>query len=488
MILRSLGSAAILGSSALVTIIVGLGSAKAYALLVGPGGLGNLAVFAGLVGFLGLVSGMGLGTGFVRLTGTAIKERETGTIVGNHAAMWLLYWALTTPVAVAVVVWRAPLAGRILGDPGAGWDIGILAPALMFSVASGLQMSQLSAFGKIGAVAKATASISVVGTALSIACVFVWRESGLAAAVLALNAGAWLVTSIATKSALSKEDLRGSVRALSEVMGNARALLAFGFPYTLSMVAGQGTQLLLPLLILANLDQEAVGYYRVAATLSTAYLGIVMIVLRNEYLPALSGVRQDVGEATRSTGQQLTITLSLSASMSVVLIVMSPVIVPLVYSSEFAPAVGIVTWYVFGDIIRIAALVVSYFVLVRSGSAWFLAIETTLGFALIVFTSVGIGLFGTVGIGVAQIAANSLHLLAALSISVAVSGFRPGATAFRPLVAFAAIGGGALAFVGLPPSGVRNLLIFVTVMATGLAALLTVRGWATSNRGKTEVG
>lgn len=433
-----------------------------------------MAVFIGLIGFLGLVSGMGLGTGFIRLTGNAIKARQHDDIAGNYTAVWLLFWVFTTPVAIGLLVWRDLLATRILGGVATGWEVGFLAPAFMFSVASGLQVSLMSAFGKIAGVAKATALMSVIGTASAVSCVYIWRESGLAVAVLAQTTSSWLISTAITRSALS---LESTVGTLSNIHIRAKALLAFGFPYMLSMIAGQGVQMLMPLLLVAILDEAAVGFFRVAATLSTAYLSVVMIGLRNDFLPRLSALKHDCTSATRATEQQFVITISLSASLSILLIVLAPQLVPLVYSDEFAPAVSIVVWYVLGDILRVAALIVSYFVLVKSGSIWFLVIEAVLGVALITAVYAGVSVFGVPGIGIAHVGAYGLHFAVAVILAAAVSGFRPGPYVLRTLAIFTAIGATAVFVLGFPPSSVRHLLLMSIVVLAGLIAAFSIRGW-----------
>src|SRR5256885_4249888 len=89
-----LKATAVLSSASVVSILMGLVSAKVSAVLLGPGGLGYMGLLQSLLGLSGLIAGMGVGTGLVRAGARALAEHDARQEAALRAGAWRLCWGL----------------------------------------------------------------------------------------------------------------------------------------------------------------------------------------------------------------------------------------------------------------------------------------------------------------------------------------------------------------------------------------------------------
>lgn len=392
-----LRATAILSSGSVVSILVSLVSSKVWAVLLGANGLGYMGLLQSLVGLAALVAGMGVTSGLIRAGANALgNDNYTRLAALKYASWWLL--AVFGGIALLVMVMlRVPISELMLGGPEHADSVVLMSVAVIFTLASSIQTGTLNAHHHVVALAKLGVANSLVGTALSIAIVAVWRERGIPVA---------LIVSSITGSLLAGYYLRmyvppAAVRPeRAHVVKCALELVRFGAPYTLSMVVGTGVQLILPALVLNNLDQASVGYYRAATAISVSYLGFLLVAMGQDYYPRISAVSDKPKVLADLVNQQQRLVLVLALPMILGTIALAPFIVSLIYLPEFAPAVAVLEWQLIGDLLKFSSWTMSYVILARSGSLVYFFTEliggaTTLGASLL-----GMRLFGLAGVGI----------------------------------------------------------------------------------------
>ena len=128
-----LRATAVLGSSSVVSLLVGLASAKAWAVLLGPSGLGLMGLLQSLVGLAALVAGMGIGTGLVRAGANALAQEDQARVAALRQAAWFLLGALGGLAALILTVFRVPISEWLLGGREHADSVVLIAVAVLFT-------------------------------------------------------------------------------------------------------------------------------------------------------------------------------------------------------------------------------------------------------------------------------------------------------------------------------------------------------------------
>jgi enterobacterial common antigen flippase len=378
-----------------VTIVVGLVATKALATVLGPDGIGLIGLLQSLVGMVSLVASMGIGAALVREGAVAIANENGARLGALRSAAWWLVWVLGGLSALGLVLFRDPLSRLVIGTPSQAYTVALMSAALLFGLASSVQTSLLNAHHRVAALAK-SASIGSILTAIVMIC-FVWSlgERGVGYGIVAGAVVAWVVTRY-----FYAHELRWvSATTALDVRRAASSLLHFGVPYTGSMMVGTGVQLAIPVLVLHQLGQEGVGFYRAATTISVTYLGFLLSAMSQDYYPRVSAVNADPVALNNLANQQLRLVLLLATPLVLGVLALAPFLIPIVYTPAFRPTVQILEWQLIGDILKLSSWTLAFILLAHSGSGRYFISELSAGLVTLATSWFGMRWFGLQGLG-----------------------------------------------------------------------------------------
>jgi antigen flippase len=389
---------AILGSVSVVNILCGLVSAKVSALILGPVGTGYMGLLQGLLGLAAMIAGMGIGVGLIRNGAKALAQDEPRQVAALRRGAWLLCGALGGLAFAAMIVLREPISRFMLGGPGHGGAVIAVGFALLLVLAGGIQNSILNAHHRVGDLARIGLWTSIVSVGLNV--LLIWRlgAGGIVPALVASSAVAWAVSFYYLRAKLpgGRND---ADRA--EVSAAARALLRFGVPYTGSMMVGAGLLMILPVLVVHELGPAEVGFYRAASAISINYLGFLLTAMAQDYYPRISATQDDPQALGRLVNDQLRLVLLIGGPIILGMLALVPYMLPLVYSSKFAPAGELLEWQLIGDLFKFSSWTMSFVIMARAGSSVYFRIELFGGSTLLLCSWLGIHWLGLAGLGLA---------------------------------------------------------------------------------------
>lgn len=380
-----------------------------------------MGLLQGLLGLSGLIAGMGLGTGLVRLGAELLERQDEGELTALRRAAWRLFWLLGAVAASLLIVFRFPLSRFMLGGPEHGAAVVLLGGALLFNMASELQVGLLNAHQRVAALAKIGVLNSVLATSLAVGLVWRYGSAGIVAAVVCAPLIAWSVSRYFLRREVPRPVLHVPRQ---QVVAAGRRLLRFGAPYTLSLVVGVGVQLLIPILVLNTLGQAGVGYYRAAVTISITYLGFLLSAMALDYFPRVSALSAQPAQLVALINQQHRLVMYLGVPMILGMLALAPYLIPLVYSREFLPTVTIVEWQLIGDIVKFSSWTMAFVVLARCGSLTFFLTEVVGGVSYLVASWLGLHFFGLAGLGLGHFVSYLVYLLAVWWVLRREIGFR----------------------------------------------------------------
>lgn len=458
-------TALLFGSSTLSLLMLFIAT-KLWTLMIGPVGLGAISLHQSLVALTAMVAGLGMGVGVVRIgAGDAIR------LAALRAAAWRLFWRVGVPTAIAVWLCREPLAHWVLGSPQSAAGVGWMALALLCSLAAGLQNGLLSAHHQVGALARMNLIATFVGCAASVWLIYGYGEAAVPWAVLSIYAATWLVSRWLLWQAVDRQSppLRPEARAVDEA---TRELIAFGAPYTASLLVGAGVLHVIPVLVLHGLGVAAVGFYRGAVLIADNALGGLLNVMIQDYYPRVAATQDDMASVIN---QQHRLILKLAFPLVLGLYGLAPWLVPLAYSGEFYPMLGLLEWLLVASLIKFASWSMSFVVLARSPGRTFFLLELSAGAMHLALSVVLLKWLGLPGLGIAALATAVVYYALGWAILKHQIGFALTARNRLMVLGVLAVGLGLQALPTFGLAGLKTPLALAIGLAVGVSTLKSAR-------------
>jgi PST family polysaccharide transporter len=400
-----LRSAAIVGGSQFIAILLSVVRSKAMAMILGPSGFGIIGMFNSITMVFATVSGMGIRQSGVRqiaeAAGSGDERRLSRTIVTLRRVS-ILTGALG---AIALAILAFPLARLSFGATTFGWGLAILSTTLLFGDVANGQAALIQGLRRIGDLARLTVLGSLFGTLFGIPFVYLWGTAGIAPSLVATSM-AGLVTSWWYARRIRVAPLR---LTWSETWSEARPLARLGFVFMVSAMTTAGAAYFLRVLVARTLGLEALGLYSAAASLASMYVGSVLGAMGADFYPRLTAVAGDDDVCHRLVNEQAEVGLLVAAPGIIATITFAPLVLRLFFSADFAGAVPVLQWQALGTLLMVLSWPISYILLARADvRAYFWAEQITSGVHVLLIWS-AVATLGLVGTGVAYFALYALH-------------------------------------------------------------------------------
>lgn len=391
----------LLGGSSVVSMAIGVVANKAYAVYVGPEGVGFWGLLQSVFNFSLIGFGLGISTNLVRLASAA----DSGlSLTAYRRAAWELYLVLVGALLIAFAVAREPIAQRFLSGASPEASL-LLAGAVAMGFAMAIQISILNVLRQIRLIATINVFTSLAGATAGIVLVINLGEQGLPVALFIGQTFGFFIASFQVHQHFPRN--LPAPNPLDTRTGRIE-LLRRGIPFTLSTLVGGGVQTILPLLVLYHLTKADVGYYRAVIAIGTIYLGFVQGSLAQDYYPRLaSSAKEEVFGIFR---QQSRLVLGLIIPGILVIQGFGIYALSLLFTPQFLPAIEILRWQLIGDVIKVLSFLMGFMVLARLSIKSYATAEVLAGLVLLTSFWFGTLWFGLSGIGASNLVAYGVYL------------------------------------------------------------------------------
>lgn len=398
-------AALLLGGSSIVSILTTLATAKALAVLVGPHGVGAFGLMQSVVDLAALAAGVGVSVSLVRLVADALDRGDDATAAAVRTASTRLVWSLGGAAGVVIVALHDSIARALFGTSALGLAVLAAGLAVPFSLGAATNVALLSAYRQVGAIAALRSLAAATMACVTIVAVWAIGEPGVAIGIAAAAVVLWL----AARQLLPPPSGAGTQPGSERVTAAARQVVRFGLPYAASALVGTGVQLAIPIVVALIVSTDAAGFYRAATQISAGYLTFIAAAMLQDYYPRLSGEQARPDVLVALIDQQLKLVLVLTVPLVLIGIAASDIIVPLLYSDAFLPAVAILSWQLVGTLLKLPSWTLSFAILARGRTDVYFLVELIGGIALLAASVVGLRWLGLAGLGVAVLVTYAVY-------------------------------------------------------------------------------
>lgn len=367
-----LKSSSLIGGSSIINILIGMVRIKFVAVLLGPSGVGLIAIYGSITGIVGRVAGMGISTSGVRQIAKAFAQGDELVVARTVNTLRRTVWATGLLGALGMVLFAWPISELTFDSSKEAFNLALLGSTILLgSVATG-QGCLLQGTRRIKELAWVSIIGAINGTLISIPCYYFWGQQGIVPSLI-LCAVAGLVTSWWFARRIQ---VKSVVMPWRESAGEAGLLLRFGLPVMLSGLMAGVNLYLINMILVRYFGLDGVGVYQAAFTLSGILAGFVLAAMGTDYYPRLIAASEYPDKLRDTINCQTEIALLLATPALAATLIFAPLVIALFYTESFQGSVDILRWAVYGVFGRVVSWPIGYLTLAKGYGTLYLAFET----------------------------------------------------------------------------------------------------------------
>ena len=413
------------GGVQVIIILMNLVRNKAMAMLIGVSGVGFNALMVSVQNFAAQCTNLGIATGSVpRLSKLYEQDGQSLRYYIQVVRLWCLVTALLGMLFCLILSpwidgWSFTWGNHNLHYAFLGISVAALA-------ISGGEMAILKATRKLGAIAYIQIYSALLSIVMAVPIYYFWGHSGVVPVIVLTALGNLLLT-IVYSYRHNPLKLTFNRSKLREGMG----MVKLGVAFALAAVIGSAAEMFIRSFLNIEGGLDDVGLYNAAYMITITYAGMVFTAMDTDYFPRLSGVAHDIEATNETVNKQMEVSLLLLAPMLVVLLAALPILIPLLFTSEFLPVVQMAQVAVLAMYFKVMTLPVAYITLARRLSMSYLFLETSYFVALVAAIAVGFYWWGIWGTGLAIVVAHVFEYVLVTGYAYRKYGYRTTRQVFR---------------------------------------------------------
>lgn len=417
------------GGVQMLNILIGLIRNKLVAVLLGPLGMGIVALYTSTINFIVNTSNLGIHASAVKELSQAFETGDTGLL--HHKIHVFRHWTcITSLLGMMAFACLSPLLSR--------WAFATSDYTIQFICLAPVVALTIIALGET-AILKATrllrqlAIVSVCGAvgvlAVSVPIYWIYGCDGIVASLVLMA-----VVQALTVTAYSLRRYPLSFAISRACVHEGRAFLGLGIAFVVSGIMGSGVEMAIRAYLSNAADIATVGLYNAVYAMVFTYAGIVFTAMDTDYFPRLSGISCNGNELNDAVNRQIGATMAIVSPLAVLFILCMPVLLPLLYSGKFATALPMLQVAALSMYCRGVYLPIEYVALSRGDSKTFIVVEVFSGVLLVSFVVLGFETLGLKGMGIGITAAYFVEMFFAWAVCRMRYGYRMSGTIIKTTI------------------------------------------------------
>lgn len=409
-----------------LNIGLGLVRTKLVALLLGPSGMGLASLFNTTVNMIFQATNLGLPFSAVRRISELHQKGDQSALA--HYVKVVRGWTLLTALIGMLV---CVVIGPFLSHTTFAWGdhtlhFVLLAPAVGMLTITGGETAILKGVHRVGALAVIQVVSILAALVISVPVYFFFGASGIVPVIVLMALATMLVTVRCSWRVVPLQ-----LTGVRHIMGEGTGMIRLGVAYTLAIVIGSLTELVIRSYLNVTGDLDILGLYNAGYMLTITYAGMVFSAMETDYFPRLSAVQDDDGAVNETVNRQTEVSLLLLSPMLVTFMVTLPILIPLLFSRAFLPVVGMAQVAALAMYLKVLTMPVAYITLARGQALAYLILESLYCVALVLLIIFCYQRWGLYGTGVAVTLAYLFDFLIVMGYAYKKNGYRCSATVFR---------------------------------------------------------
>ncbi len=406
-------------------ILIGLVRNKLVAILLGPGGMGMVSLYNSVAKLFSDSTNFGISMSAVRSLSEKYEQGDEAALTRSVAVVRL--WSLLSAVfGTLVCIVLSPLVSRFTFGGNATMQFVLLSPMVGFTAINLGELAILKSVRQLGSLARISIWGVVAALLISVPIYYWFGLMGIVPALVLMSLAQMLIT---MRRSLRLYPLK--IDFSRSALGEGADMVKLGLAFVLAGILGSGMEYLVRNYLNRVADIDTVGLYNAGFMLTMTYIGMVFSAMETDYFPRLSGVNH-LGVTFRETvNRQIEMMVLLAGPLLALFMVGVPVVLPLLYTGKFLPAIDMIRIITVAMYFRAIKMPVQYIPLAKGDSRSYLLLEAISDVAVLACVIVFFNRFGLTGAGIGITVASGIDLVATFAYSRWRYDYRPSARVVR---------------------------------------------------------
>lgn len=394
--LRVIKAISLLGSTQGLNMLCSIVGTKVLSILTGTAGVALMGALSQAADMIGNITQLNVRTSAVPQLSAATPERFSDILVCVRR-----YGRLLGCTGMILMFLFAPwLSDYTFGSTKFAWAYRITSLSVLFQALQGTELVVLQATSRYQSIAASGLFTSVAGVIIAISLYWGLRVDGIAPTLVTYSLLAWLGAMWFTRNVRTSFQRRPS---WAESLRLGRGFIVVGAVMTLTSVATDGTNFIF-MGIVNSLGEDVLGLYQAGYKMVWRYAAIFFSAFAMEFYPRLSKSINKPHVASLLLTHQARVSTLMFAPCAAAVILLAPLLVRLLYTSEFIGITPYVVWGMVASVLRPLSVSISFSFL-AAGRAGIYAVTEVLSCVFgLCYNIAGIRLGGFTGLGIAMIA------------------------------------------------------------------------------------
>lgn len=394
---------------AVISIVIN----KMAAILIGPNGMGLLGIYNSTISLVQTGASLGLNQSAVRdvaeANGTGdINKRDRVINVTLKVVLGtgLLGFLITICLSYFISDWT-------MGDHSHTYIYCILAIVISLNIVNDGRQAVLKGMRLMRYLAIASIIGSVTSLFVSIPLYYVMGKEGIVPALLLSSASALLVSNFFIK----KINIKKVTIPVKDLCMSAIPMVKIGTVLMFVTFLQTIISFCINSFVRKEGGIEDVGFYSTGQYILSGYFGLVITALMTDYYPRIAAVNNNNKQLTEELNKQILVTLILCCPMFAIFVVLLPVFIELLYTSDFLPVVDYIKVAIFGTLMMSISNPCDMLFVVKQESKILVVLAVLVrGFQLISSYVLYIN-YGLFGLGLSFLLVITLHSILVFTIA-----------------------------------------------------------------------
>lgn len=398
----------LLGGVQFLNVLISIVRNKVAALLIGPLGMGLADLCFRAMDLLSNSTNFGLSFSAVRRISSLCEQGDSRAIQLQICLIrTLIFWAATLGAVITLLL--SPLLSKCFFDDYSHVvSVCLIAPAVAFSTLTGGEIAVMRGMRQLKAIASTSAAVA--GSTLAIALIVygIWGVSGVLP-VLVLTTFVTFLLHLRANSRNYPYRIRPfRIKSLKQ----GKPLFQLGLAYIGAGILGSGTEMLIRIVVV-NSDNGlyTAGLYAAGLTLTVSYARMIFVAMDADYFPRLSAAVQNPAQQNETVNSQINVLSQLMAPCLMILAIGLPLIVRILYSTDFLPVMPMVWAALPFMFFKSVYSPIAYLPLAHGDSRMYFIMEFIYDLALAITVVAGFYFYGLLGAGLGLSLANLFDLV-----------------------------------------------------------------------------
>lgn len=428
-----LKATSIVGGAQVVSILITILRTKFVALLLGPSGVGLIGMFQSATDLVRQTTSFGINYSGVKEIADASNSDEysisrTITIVRR----WALYTGILGMVTTLVL--SLPLSYFAFDTDKYTIGIAILSITLLTTSISNGQLALLQGLRQIRQMAKATIIGALTGLVISVPLYWKFGIEGIVPSMILIS----LVTLITSWFFTRKFRYEKPQLSFRETIRDGLNMAKLGFFILITGVVVTATMLAIRSIVTKKLDLNAVGCFQSVYSISTLYIGIILIAMQSDFFPRLSAIDNDL-EANILINHQVDMAVVISSPFIISLIIGAELVIKVLLTSSFLMGVPILQWQLLGGFFGIICWALGVMFLAKGKGFYSLLTEGIWSAVYFLFVLLSWDFLGFSSLGIGYVVAGLIRIVCVIIITRNLGGYTFDKRAIKTILTYGSL-------------------------------------------------